>query len=174
MREVHIQKRIPGALYFNFGEISDHGSPYNYMLPQEEEFTEIMKGMGVKRTDTIVCYDALNMMAAPRVSWMLRAFGAENVFVLDGTFRKWLEEGRDVQEGPSGAFMKKVDVWENFDYKLNPKMVKTFEQMKENVDTDEFTVFDSRFAQIYSQMGNICGSKNVPFTEVLNADKTFK
>jgi 3-mercaptopyruvate sulfurtransferase SseA len=31
------------------------------------------------------------MVAAPRASWMLRAFGAKNVFVLNGTFLKWIE-----------------------------------------------------------------------------------
>ena len=41
-----------------------------------------MKAMDIRITDTIVCYDFLGMLAAPRVSWMLRAFGAKNVFVL--------------------------------------------------------------------------------------------
>ena len=54
-----------------------------------------MMKMGVKRTDTIVCYDRLNMYAAPRVSWMLRAFGAKNVFVMNGPFQKWVDEGRE-------------------------------------------------------------------------------
>ena len=44
-----------------------------------------MKAMDIRVTDTIVCYDFLGMLAAPRVSWMLRAFGAKNVFVLDQT-----------------------------------------------------------------------------------------
>ena len=68
-----------------------------------------MKQMGVKKTDTIVCYDALNMFASPRVSWMMRAFGAENVFVMNGPFQKWVKEGRDVKEGEDGAFMKDVE-----------------------------------------------------------------
>lgn len=44
-----------------------------------------MKAMDVRITDTIVCYDAIGMLAAPRVSWMLRAFGAKDVHVLNGT-----------------------------------------------------------------------------------------
>mgnify|MGYP002630820353 CR=1 FL=1 len=51
-----------------------------------------MRAMDIRLTDTIVCYDAQGMMAAPRVSWMLRAFGARNVFVLDGTLKKWVRE----------------------------------------------------------------------------------
>lgn len=130
--------------------------------------------MGVKKTDTIVCYDSLNMLAAPRVSWMMRAYGAKNVFVMNGPFQKWVNEGKEFQDGTSGAFAKKVDVWEGFDFKLDPKMVRSFEQMKSNVNTEEATVFDSRSRQVYSQMGHIHGNINVPFTEVLTDDKTFK
>ena len=45
--------------------------------------------------------------------------------------------------------------------------------MRETEDADT-TVFDSRFSHIYQQMGHINGSFNVPLSEVLNEDKTFK
>jgi|TARA_B110000285_G_scaffold206959_1_gene245934 thiosulfate/3-mercaptopyruvate sulfurtransferase len=50
-----------------------------------------MEAMDVRLSDNIVIYDSINMVAAPRASWMLRAFGAKNVFVLNGTFLKWIE-----------------------------------------------------------------------------------
>jgi 3-mercaptopyruvate sulfurtransferase SseA len=52
-----------------------------------------MTAMDIRITDTIICYDFLGMLAAPRVSWMLRAFGAKSVFVLDGSESQWKEEG---------------------------------------------------------------------------------
>jgi thiosulfate/3-mercaptopyruvate sulfurtransferase len=61
------------------------------MLPSVSQFTAKMKEMDVRIDDTIVCYDSLNMVVAPRVSWMMRVFGAKNVYVLDGTFLKWIE-----------------------------------------------------------------------------------
>ena len=48
-----------------------------------------MEKFDVRINDTIVCYDSVNMYAAPRASWMLRAFGAKNVLVLDGAYQKW-------------------------------------------------------------------------------------
>ena len=53
-------------------------------------------------------------------------------------------------------------------------MVKSFEQMKENVSSEEATVFDSRSRQVYEMMGHIHGNVNLPFTEVLTEDRTFK
>lgn len=61
-------------------------------VPSEKAFRESMKQMDIRITDTIVCYDSLGMLAAPRVSWMLRTFGAKKVHVLNGTFQKWMSE----------------------------------------------------------------------------------
>ena len=58
-----------------------------------------MKAMDVRISDTIVCYDSFGMAAAPRVSWMFRMFGAKNVFILNGTFDKWLAEKLPISEG---------------------------------------------------------------------------
>ena len=55
-------------------------------MPSEADFISAMKQMDVRIDDTIVCYDSLNMIVAPRVSWMMRAMGAKNVLVLNGTF----------------------------------------------------------------------------------------
>ena len=59
------------------------------MLPDEDSFRYHMEKLDVRIDDTIVCYDKLNMLAAPRASWMLRAYGAKNVLVLDGSYSKW-------------------------------------------------------------------------------------
>ena len=77
------------------GFISVDASSWNEMTSVEKtlaesDFIEKMKEMDVRVDDTIVCYDSLNMIIAPRVSWMMRAFGAKNVFVLNGTFLKWI------------------------------------------------------------------------------------
>ena len=52
-----------------------------------------MKELDIRKDDIIVVYDYnLPMPISPRASWMLRAFGAETVHVLDGNFQKWLNE----------------------------------------------------------------------------------
>lgn len=59
------------------------------MLPDEASFRKHMEQLDVRIDDTIVCYDSVNMLASPRASWMMRAYGAKNVFVLDGAYSKW-------------------------------------------------------------------------------------
>ena len=55
-----------------------------------------MKTMDVRVNDKIVCYDKLNNESAMRVYWTLKTFGAPQVRILNGSFSKWIEEGRKV------------------------------------------------------------------------------
>lgn len=56
--------------------------------------------LGIQRNHQIVCYDAHSMgtVAVARCAWMLQYFGASNVRILHGGFKKWLAEGRPVVE----------------------------------------------------------------------------
>ncbi len=47
---------------------------------------------------TVVVYDDTQGLYAARVWWTLRAYGLENVRVLDGGFPAWEEEGRPVAQ----------------------------------------------------------------------------
>jgi 3-mercaptopyruvate sulfurtransferase SseA len=52
-----------------------------------------MRELDIRPDDIIVVYDYNRPMPiSPRASWMFRAFGAQNVHVLDGNFYKWLNE----------------------------------------------------------------------------------
>ena len=94
-----------------------------------------MKKMDVRITDTIVCYDSLGMLAAPRISWMLRAFGAKNVHVLNGCLYQWKRDQLPISQGQQDneAFARKRQTKPEegaYDFKINPKMVANFESIK--------------------------------------------
>ena len=91
IRKAHITARIPKSVFFSINDICDKENPAPLMLPKEKDFVAQMEAMDVRLSDNIICYDSINMLAAPRASWMMRAFGAKNVFVLNGPFLKWIE-----------------------------------------------------------------------------------
>lgn len=54
---------------------------------------------------------------------MFRAFGHQNVSVLNGGMTKWVAEGREIS---------KVEVnSEDYDYKVDPSLLVTYEQIRE-------------------------------------------
>ena len=99
--------------------------------------------------------------------------------ILNGAFGKWLAEGKAVSSGDTPcAWSRKARpttaTLDDFSYEYNSKNLKLYEDIiKLQANSDNTTIIDSRFEAIYSQ-GNIPASLNIPFTSVINADKTFK
>ena len=59
-----------------------------------------MAGYGIGPETPVVVYDNGAFNSAPRLWWMLRAFGHTNVGVLDGGLASWVELVGTTQEGP--------------------------------------------------------------------------
>ncbi|KAF2085126.1 Rhodanese-like protein [Saccharata proteae CBS 121410] len=92
--------RIPKARFFDLDAVKDNDSPYPHMLPSAEDFAAAMGKLGIRRDDSVVVYDSkeLGIFSAPRVAWTLKAFGHENVHVLNN-FKLWCEEGYPTEWG---------------------------------------------------------------------------
>ena len=79
-------------MFFDIDTIADKSTDLPHMLPGANHFSEAVGNLGIAHDDTIVIYDGAGLGGAPRVWWTFRAFGAKNVFVLDGGFPKWKAE----------------------------------------------------------------------------------
>ena len=84
---------IPGAVYFDIDEISDHGAGLPHMLPPPEAFALHMRRLGIGDWAKIVVYDGAGLFSAPRVWWTFRVFGANDVSVLEGGFPEVARRG---------------------------------------------------------------------------------
>ena len=62
--------------------------------PAPARVAEVMSRIGVSAGVTVVAYDDMAGGIAARVWYLLRAFGHEDVAVLDGGLAKWVAEGR--------------------------------------------------------------------------------
>jgi len=92
-----------------------------------------MKDLDVRKSDTIVCYDMLGNSCASRVHWMLRAFGCENVHILNGHFHTWVQAGLPVEQGDQdgSAFNRirsKAAKENDFEFTLDVSQVRDFKQ----------------------------------------------
>lgn len=98
-REDHMKERIPGSLWFDLKGNCDPNTNLSYMMPSDEHFSKKMEEMDVRKNDFIVVYDKHRMISAPRAFWMLKTFGVQDVYLLNGTFSKWQKEGRAIESG---------------------------------------------------------------------------
>lgn len=105
-----LQKRIPGARYFDIDDCRDKNNPYEHMIPSEAEFGKYVSNLGITNNSHVIVYDTSEspgVFSAPRVWWTFRVFGHENVSVLDGGLREWCSAGYstesgDIEETPKG------------------------------------------------------------------------
>ena len=80
-----------------------------------------MKALKVKITDRVVVYNVTGNINAARVYWMFKAFGHQNVSILNGGFKKWKEEKRPIERDEEDSKE------EDYAYTFNPEIYRTIE-----------------------------------------------
>jgi thiosulfate/3-mercaptopyruvate sulfurtransferase len=95
----YLAGHIPGAVFFDIDSIADHSTALPHMLPDPVAFSSAMRKLGIGDGMRAVVYDGAGLFSAPRVWWTLRAFGMQEVAVLEGGLPRWKAEGRPLEEG---------------------------------------------------------------------------
>ena len=95
----YLAGHIPGAIFFDVDEIADRATDLPHMLPDPVAFASAMRKLGVGDGMRIVVYDGAGLFSAPRVRWTFKAFGVEDVSILEGGLPKWKAEGRALEDG---------------------------------------------------------------------------
>ncbi len=177
-RAEYAAAHIPGARFFDIDEITDSRSNLPHMAPQPEKFVARMRAMGIGDGHLAVIYAGAGLFSAARVWWTFRLMGKTDVAVLDGGFPKWQAEGRDVEDMPPVMRDRHMMV------SRQNHLVKDVTQVAHAAKLGEAEIIDARGAARFKgeapeprpglRSGHIPGSKNVPFSTLLNPDGTMK
>jgi thiosulfate/3-mercaptopyruvate sulfurtransferase len=175
----YLAEHIPGALFFSIDEIADDASPLPHMLPSTTKFASRMKKMGIGDGMRIIAYDSEGLYSAARVWWMFRAMGHDDVAVLNGGLKKWKAEGRALDSGAPTPRPER-----HFTPRFHGELVRDVADMKGLIASKAAQIVDARAGARFEgtvaeprkglRSGHIPGSRNVPFTTLLNADGTLK
>jgi thiosulfate/3-mercaptopyruvate sulfurtransferase len=170
---------IPGAVFFDIDEICDLDNPLPHMLPSPEKFSARVRKLGLGDGLRIVVYDGSGFnLSAARVWWMFRVFGHDDVAVLDGGSKKWIAEGRPLEDTPP------LPRERHFTARFNATLVRDLEQMRRNLERRQAQVADARSAGRFAgaepepraglRGGHIPGSLSLPYMRLVDpADGTF-
>jgi thiosulfate/3-mercaptopyruvate sulfurtransferase len=169
-RARYLAKHIPGAIFFDIEELSDRSTRLPHMLPAPEVFSRSISALGVGDQMDIIIYEQEGVFSGPRAWWMLKTFGAPNVYLLDGSLRAWIEAGLPVESGEVHRAPA------SFHAKLDPDAVKNFSQMQEMIAAHA-QVLDARSSGRFAgtlpeprpgiSSGHMPGAISVPFTELV-------
>ena len=164
---------IPGSGFADIiGELSDTTSPHLFTLPSTDLFGQAMEKLGVGSGKRVVLYDATFSMWATRVWWMLKAFGFDDVAVLDGGLTAWQAAGEQVTDTPTSVAA------EVFNAELQPGWFVETTDMEDTVAAlGSACIIDALMPEMYAgtqkpytRAGHIPGALNVPAVSVVDQE----
>ena len=177
-KDEYNEAHIPGARFFDIDEISDQRSDLPHMAPPIEKFMSRMRAMGVGDGHQIVIYDGAGLLSAARVWWLFKLMGFETVAVLDGGLPKWKAEGHELEDMPPMVRDRHMTV------RFQNQLVRDVTQVSAASKLKDHVIVDARAASRFRgeapepreglRAGHIPGSRSVPFTTLLNDDRTMK
>ena len=177
-RAEYEEAHIPGARFFDIDEISDARSDLPHMAPPAEKFMSRMRSLGVGDGHQIVVYDGAGLLSAARVWWLFRLMGHRDVAVLDGGLPKWRAEDRPLED------MAPIVKDRHLTVRFQNQLVRDVTQVSQASKLGTTQIVDARAAERFRgdapepreglRAGHIPGARNVPYTSLLNDDKTMK
>jgi thiosulfate/3-mercaptopyruvate sulfurtransferase len=171
---------ITNSIFFDIDKNSNQKTNLPHMLPSKEDWEIIISGLGISNSDHIIVYDNSDVFSSCRVWYTFLYFGhnPKLISVLDGGFKKWINEKRPTSNKVIGNEKSKYIAEENTSLVINK------DEVNKNIENQKFQLIDARGEKRFLGLqaeprkelksGNIKGSINLPFQKLLEKDRTFK
>lgn len=169
--------QIAKSRFFDIKQkFSDTSNPFPSAFPTKDQFQKEARNLGINNDSTIIAYDDKGIYSSARVWWLFKAFGFENIAILNGGFPEWQNANfptqyMEVYEGSKG----------NFEAKLQPNFMQFFDDIKRASQAKTHKIIDVRSAARFNcevpepreglRRGTIPNSVNLPFTNLLKDGK---
>ena len=170
--DIFKEKHIPNAIFIDLDEVSDINSDLPHMMPDENYFSEKISSLGISNNDHLIIYDMYGMFSAARIWFMFKAFGHNNISLLNGGFPAWLDSGGEVSNKINNL---KTTIYKG---KLNKLLIADYQQVLENLTNQKYLVLDARSPERFSgiseeprpgmKSGHIPKSKNLYFNDLID------
>lgn len=169
---------LPGAVFMHLDRdlsAAMTGRNGRHPLPDPPLLADKLGAAGISRATQVVVYDDDGGMYAVRLWWLLRWLGHDRVAVLDGSIRRWIQEGRPLTtEVPDRAAA-------GFD--IEPRdWVATAAEVEASLEKNEFSLIDARGPDRFrgenetldAVGGHIPGARNRFFRDNLDEQGGFR
>ncbi|MBX6378403.1 MAG: sulfurtransferase [Clostridia bacterium] len=170
---------VPGAVAFNWtSQLQDQ---VRRDIISKEALEELLGAAGIRETDTIVLYGDNNNWFAAYAYWLLKIYGHEKVYLMDGGRKKWLLENRPLTREvpkPQPVTYRAKDP----DWSLRARQHEVLAGLGQLALVDvrspqEFTgevIAPPGMTETAQRGGHIPGARNIPWSQAVNEDGTFK
>jgi thiosulfate/3-mercaptopyruvate sulfurtransferase len=179
----YAQGHIPGAVGWNWQtQLQDN---IRRDLIDRAALEKLLGESGISNNTTIILYGDNNNWFAAYAFWQLKYYGHQNVKLLNGGRKKWLEEKRPITTEAAKVTATTYHAAGSTDesiraYRNDVLKIVEGKQPGHLVDVrsaDEFTgkiLAPPGLSETAQRAGHIPGAVNVPWAQAANEDGTFK
>ena len=175
------QGHIPGAIGWNW--TTETQDTLRRDILNKEQFEALMSRSGIANDTTVILYGDNNNWFAAYALWMMKVYGHEDVRLMNGGRKKWLDENRpttnDVPQVTPTSYRAKDP-----DMNLRARWNNVFD----NLGKPNFALVDVRspaefvgeilappgLQETAQRPGHIPGAANIPWGQAVREDGTFK
>jgi thiosulfate/3-mercaptopyruvate sulfurtransferase len=153
-------------------------------IPTREEWAALLSRSGIDNDTKVVLYGDNNNWFAAFAYWLIKLYGHDDVCLMDGGRKKWVEEGRPLTQTPTQIAPT------TYRAKEADSRLRAFrDQVAATLGRADTALVDVRSPAEYSgellapenlpqegaqRGGHIPGAQNVPWATAVAADGTFK
>ncbi len=165
--------QIKNARYLDIKNVfSDTLSGFPNTMLSAEKFQEQARLLGVNNESAIVVFDDIGIYTSPRVWWMFKSMGFENIAVLDGGLPAWIQSNFPAEE--TKVFAGELG---NFTANFDTAYFNNYTDVLRAINSDTI-ILDARSEDRFDgtkeepreglRSGHIPNSKNLHYHDVLN------
>lgn len=130
--EDYLKNHIPGAIHINTDTIEE-GPLWNFK--NDDEIVKSMLDYGIDKDTTVYLYGPDS--GAPRVALAYLIEGVENVKLIDGGLKAWMDKGYETEEGENKAVAK--DDFKG-EYPAHPELLVSLDEAKKDIENENSDV----------------------------------
>ena len=172
---------VPAAVAFNWtSQLQDQ---VRRDVIAKDDLERLLGDAGISNDDTIVLYGDNNNWFAAYAFWVLEMYGHKDLKLMDGGRKKWADEGREMsKDAPKAA--KATYKARDMDKSLRARRDDVIDAVKSKreylVDVRSPAEYSGEImappglAETAQRTGHIPGAANVPWSQAVREDGTFK
>ena len=184
------ESRIPYSQLLNLNEVADLSKPKPHTWPTNEIFIKYMKKMDIRKSDSVILYDRVNVFSSPRAFLTFKWFGHNNVRVLNGGYLRYQQLNGDLEKEDVFNIEKLNEYRKNnipekeddFNYVLEENRLCDIHEVLEN--KENAIIIDARSEERYEgkvqeprkalRLGHIKGAFNLFFKHLIDENGKYK
>ena len=178
--DTYAEAHLPGAVGLDWR--TDLQDPTIFDVPSKAAFEELLGGLGITETSTIVCYGDVDNWFAAYAYWVLTYYGHDDVRLLDGGREYWLEQALPTTDTIPSFVEQSYEV-DAIDESIRVDREGVLEAMEAGTQLVDVRAPAEYRGEILSppgwnegvqRGGHIPGAINVPWSRVVRPDGRFK